>query len=162
MILAITGTCSDPGLEVILYVIRRFMTLVQIVGPILCIISLAYTFVMLVTNPDDKKLIGRLKNSAIALVVLFLLPFVVDLAIQVIGEGSEFNACWTEAKKPKSGTPTYQKVDDIGGTSSSTSSDSKSDSTSSDTKSKSKSKSKTTVDTSDKSKVYNRPGSGVW
>lgn len=145
MILAITETCSDPGLEVILYVTRNFMTLVQIVGPILCIVSLAYTFVMLVTNPDDKKLIGRLKNSAIALVVLFMLPFAVDLAIQVIGEGSEFNACWENAKKPKSGTPTYKKVDDIGGTTSSDSS-STTDSSKKDSSSKSdSSKSKTTT-----------------
>lgn len=161
MILAITGTCNDPGLQIILYIVKKFMLIVQIIGPILCICSIVYTFTMLVTNPEDKKLFARIKNSAIALAVLFLLPFVINLTIQTLGEGTNFSNCWRDASKPSTKTPSYKSVNNT------TATDAKKDNTSSDSNSKSSDKkttsnSKKTVDTSDKSKVYNRPGSGVW
>lgn len=131
--------CNDAGLVVILYTVRNILRLIRIVGPILCMISLGYTFIMLVSDPENKKLISRIKNSAIALVVLFMIPITIDVTMQLLGNKTQFSSCWNEAAKPKTGTPTYKKVDDIESDSSKKTDDSKKDSS-----------------------VTNRSGSGVW
>ena len=54
-------------------IIKNILFLVQIIGPILCIVSLTLSFITIMTNPDDKKAPGKIKNSAIALVLLFFI-----------------------------------------------------------------------------------------
>ena len=54
---------------------KELVKLIMIIGPILCICSIVYTFIKLMHNPDDKKVFARIKNSFIALGVLFFIPF---------------------------------------------------------------------------------------
>ena len=53
----IISTCSDPGLGIVLSVLKRIINIVQIVGPIVFLIALAVNFTKLMMNPDEKKLL---------------------------------------------------------------------------------------------------------
>lgn len=46
--------CDDPGLANLLAITKRLLTLIQIIGPILCIIGLIIIFIQLISNPEEK------------------------------------------------------------------------------------------------------------
>ncbi len=78
-------------------IIKNILFLVQIIGPILCIVSLTLSFITIMTNPDDKKAPGRIKNSAIALVLLFFIPLLVNVVMGLVSDNSQVSACWKNA-----------------------------------------------------------------
>ena len=71
MILDILSSCNDVALLNIMAIAKKIIGLIQLIGPIICIISMVYTLFRMMQNPDDKKSPKRLKNSAIALIVIF-------------------------------------------------------------------------------------------
>ena len=78
-------------------IIKNILFLVQIIGPILCIVSLTLSFITIMTNPDDKKAPGKIKNSAIALVLLFFIPLLVNVVMGLVSDNSQVSACWKNA-----------------------------------------------------------------
>ena len=92
--LTIVTTCSDPALAAILFAVKNIMHLLQIIGPIAAIISIIWQFVKLTANPDDKKGVGKIRNSAIALVVLFIIPVVTDAAFALLDDSLVISDCW--------------------------------------------------------------------
>ena len=88
--------CNSQALSIILNVAKQLLNLIQIAGPILLIISLGYTFIKLMQHPDDKKLISRLKNSALALILVFFIPLLVNVVMNMTDGSSQFSACWKE------------------------------------------------------------------
>lgn len=96
MILDISG-CSDPGLGFILKIIKTFFTIIEVIAPIVLIVSLFILFTKLVSDPDNKKLINNVKNAIIACVIIFLIPFIVNLVMLIIGEKYTFSECWNSA-----------------------------------------------------------------
>ena len=88
--------CNNATLGILLYYFKNILNIIWIVGPILAIISLAINFSMLVKNPDDKKAPKRIRNSFIALVVLFMIPTIVNAAMALIDDSSELGACWKQ------------------------------------------------------------------
>ena len=59
-------------LSQIFYIIKNIMALINIVCPIILIISLITQFTKLMISPDQKKETSKIKNSIIALFVVFL------------------------------------------------------------------------------------------
>ena len=94
MILDIASTCNDSALAVILPIARRVLTFIQIIGPILCIISLTISFVNLIINPEEKKEPNKIKNKIIALVLLFFIPTIVNAVMGILDDSTEFSRCW--------------------------------------------------------------------
>lgn len=94
MILDIASMCSDSALAVILPIARRILTFIQIIGPLLCIISLTISFINLMMNPDEKKEPGKIKNKIIALVLLFFVPTIVNAVMGILDDSTEFSRCW--------------------------------------------------------------------
>ena len=95
---SIGSSCSDPGLMSVLAVVKRILSFIQIVGPIIAIVSLTIHIVMLVKNPDDKKGIPRIRNSIIALVVLFLLPSIINAFFVMLDDTTVISSCWNDAE----------------------------------------------------------------
>ncbi len=93
------SSCSDYALLGTLTVAKKIINLIQLIGPILCIVSMAYILVKMIQNPDDKKIPNRLRNSAIALVLIFFVPLIVNAFINILGDGSEFKNCWESANQ---------------------------------------------------------------
>lgn len=96
-ILNISGNCSDPGLAAILSVVKRFMNILWIVGPILAIVGAGIAFYKLMSNPDEKKYKNLFKNMIIALIVLFLLPAIVNAVMKLLDGNFDIASCWNQA-----------------------------------------------------------------
>ena len=93
------GACNDYGLAVLLNVIKRFLNIIQIVGPVLAVISLVVIFVKMISNPEEKKMKNAIKNCLIALVMLFVIPMIVNLVMQLFDDKFTISACWNEAEQ---------------------------------------------------------------
>ena len=96
-ILDIITTCNDPGLANILTIIKKILNLIQLLGPLLAIISLVVIFINMVNKPDEKKNFSKIKNSIIALVLTFFIPLIVDTAMFLVDENSTLSACWNNS-----------------------------------------------------------------
>lgn len=93
---AVSGLCSDPGLANILGIIKKFVNILWIFGPILAIISSVINAVKLMSNPDEKKYKGLFKNSVMALLFLFFIPLLVNVVMGLLDESFEVAACWNQ------------------------------------------------------------------
>ena len=110
MFIGLVSTCGDYGLANVLFVIQRIMALLQFTVPFVAIIALVRIFRKKMMNPDDSKLKGRVKNWILAIVMIFLLPTFVDIAISnadmALNDSSEsdftVSACWRAAKEHSS------------------------------------------------------------
>ena len=102
MILDIKG-CSDPGLGFILKILKTFFTIIEIVAPIVLIVSLGILFAKLLADPEDKKLLNNVRNAVLSCVIVFLIPLLVNLTMSIMGEKYTFSECWSNAYATKSG-----------------------------------------------------------
>lgn len=94
----IVGSCSDYALVGILSIVKNLLSLFQIIAPIACIISLTITFIQLMRNPEEKKLLNRIRNSIVALFVLFFIPVIVNVTFSILGNSTSLSSCWELAE----------------------------------------------------------------
>lgn len=107
----IVSSCHDYAMVGVLSVVKRLLDLFQIIAPIICIVSLAITFIRLVGNPDNNKLLPRIKNSIIALFMVFFVPMFVDVLFGIMGNSTSLSSCWSLADNTHT-TATYVPIDD--------------------------------------------------
>lgn len=96
-LLEITSNCTDPALAGILYIIKKFMDILWIVGPICAIVGAAIALVKLMSNPDEKKYKNIFRNMIIALLILFFLPAIVNVVMNLFDDNFEVAACWNQS-----------------------------------------------------------------
>lgn len=89
-VLELVKSCSELGFIIVVTVFKRVLSLIQIIGPILSIVSLAVIFVQHMINPENKKLKNRIKNSIIALVLLFFIPYIVNIVMLLCDDNFVF------------------------------------------------------------------------
>lgn len=104
-------SCSSPELVVIMGVVKKLLNIIQICGPILLICSIIYTFIRLMQNPENKKMFARIKNSALALVIIFFIPLLVDVVMKMTDSNFQVSACWNE-NTSVSLSPSYIQTND--------------------------------------------------
>ena len=90
----IISTCSDPGLGIVLSVLKRIINIVQIVGPIVFLIALAVNFTKLMMNPDEKKLLKNCFNSLYAALLIFGVGVFVNMTMSMLDTNFTLSACW--------------------------------------------------------------------
>lgn len=92
--------CADFGLANILGAIQRFLNIIHIVVPIILIVGLIIHFMKMVVNPDDNKnkKSKELINKVIAIVVVFLLPTIVNVVVNLVFSEFSFASCWHSAE----------------------------------------------------------------
>ena len=121
LFLDLNSSCSSSTLLIVLVVVKNILKIIQIIGPIISIFSLIYTIILLIKNPDEKKYIKRIKNSLIALLLLFFIPVIVNVVVATLGDKTTFSDCWnnvnTSSINANISTSTYKEI----GTSKSTS-----------------------------------------
>lgn len=110
LFLDLTTSCKNVALSGILSVVKNMLSLIQIIGPILAILSLIYTFVMIVRNPDEKKYVKRIKNSLLALAIVFFIPMVINVLVGILGDSTEFSSCWNGTYN-NSGNAEYMEIE---------------------------------------------------
>lgn len=107
MYLLYNASCHDSAIGGILRFVKNGLTIIQIVGPILALISISLFFFQLVKHPDDKKVMKKIRNSFIALVVLFFIPLFVTVVFSWLGSSTDISDCWNSANM-NFGNTTYQ------------------------------------------------------
>ena len=88
-------SCSGGIVGGFVYIAKRIVNIIWIIGPILAIVSLIYNLTMMLKNPDDEKTKKKKKNSVMALIILFFIPFLVNVAMQLTD--NNISACWKSA-----------------------------------------------------------------
>lgn len=94
--------CGDPGLATMLQIVQNIMGIIQVIVPILLIIAAIWVFTRLMMNPEEKKLMKALRNCVFAAVIVFFLPYVVNLTMSWLDDSFNASACWKVAKEAKS------------------------------------------------------------
>lgn len=95
----IKSCCNDYGLANILASMKEVLNIIHIVVPILLILSLAIGFTQLLINPDDKKKPKMIFTKIFCIIIVFLLPYLVDLSLSLLEDGGyQLGACWKSSE----------------------------------------------------------------
>lgn len=101
-ILECSGTlgtcCNDYGIVNILDIMRKLFEFLQVIVPIILIIMMTVQLIQMVANPEDKKSPKKIINKLIATVIIFFLPIIVNVVMNMLPENIEVTACWQASK----------------------------------------------------------------
>ena len=86
--------CESQVLGNFMSIAKSIVNLIWIVGPILAIFSLCLSLIKLARDPDDKKLPKNIKNSVVALFILFFIPTIINALMLMLGDDYDFSSCW--------------------------------------------------------------------
>ena len=98
-ILDLVNECSSKELSSILTITKRVLNIIQIIGPILLIIAIVMHLIKLMSNPDDKKLVPKIRNSIIAAIVIFFIPMMINVIMGMLDDSFSITACWNSAEE---------------------------------------------------------------
>ncbi len=101
LILDLETSCTDQGLANIIGVFANIFNIVCIVVPIILMIALVVNLVKMMTNPDDKKQLNKIFISVIAAVVVFFIPTMINVVMNMMGEKYNFSSCYMLAHEHK-------------------------------------------------------------
>lgn len=96
LILDLTAVCGSYAVATLLSVFKRAINLIQMIGPIVGIIALIINFTKLMITPDEKKLKNVIRNWAIAIIMLFLIPTCVNLVMRLFDDTFTVSKCWNQ------------------------------------------------------------------
>ena len=110
MLLSITGACGDVSLASLLSIVKRIMLIIQIVVPILLILSTVIGITKLMADPENKKNTKSIINKFIAAAIVFFIPVFINVTMSIVGASSNFSSCWTDAEELTSPSVSYMSV----------------------------------------------------
>ena len=111
-ILDLISTCSSPALSSFLSVAKKLLLFIQLLGPLLCIISLSISFINVVVNPEEKKEPAKIKNKIIALIIMFFVPVIVNATMLLLDDSVEISRCWNSNVTVINDSSSYISTDD--------------------------------------------------
>ena len=95
---ALGTCCGDNGLVLIIDTVRRVMSLIQLVVPILLIVWATFEFMKLVMDPAAKNGMKKLTNKFVAAAIVFFVPIFVNATMALMSDDFNVKACWDIAK----------------------------------------------------------------
>lgn len=90
--------CSNTALVGFLSILKRIIDIIQFVVPIILIITGTIQFIQMTINPDLKDGFKKILNKLIAVIIIFLLPSIVDVFLNVASGNFTIASCWQQAK----------------------------------------------------------------
>ena len=99
--------CSNVVLSNLIVIFKNIVNIIWVIGPILAIISLIINISIMMSNPDDKKIPKKIKNCIIALIVLFFIPLLVNVTMNLLGDNTSFSSCWNNSNRKISTSSSY-------------------------------------------------------
>lgn len=107
--------CNSTSMAVLFDVIRRIVDLIQIIAPILLIIMATVSVSKLVANPDEKDGAKKIINQFLAAAIIFFIPIIVDVILNITPQTFSVSACWKQSKRiaetSRSLKPQYTPID---------------------------------------------------
>ena len=89
--------CNSYVLANILNITQNIFSLIQLIVPILLIITGTVQFVQLTINPEMKGGFRKVLNKLIAAFIIFFLPVLVDAVVNLAPNSISVASCWEEA-----------------------------------------------------------------
>lgn len=108
------ATCNDASLAGIMSAVKRILLIIQILVPILLVVSASYGFFQMMGDPDKKNGGKSIINKFIAAIVVFFIPMFIDVTMGVVGEKTKVSDCWNKAGEKVSAGSSYQDENDEG------------------------------------------------
>lgn len=93
-VLTMVSECSSPALSFGLKAAKNILSLIQIIAPLLLMISIVMKFINLAQNPEDKKIPKQIVNAAMAAVLIFMIPVILNAIMRMMDETYSLSACW--------------------------------------------------------------------
>ncbi len=104
--------CNSETLPGIFSIVKRAMLLIQIIVPILLIVFASISFMKLIKNPEEKNGSKKIINQFIAAIIVFFIPLLVNVVMNLVGDSNEISSCWKHANDKMESNPSYQKTGD--------------------------------------------------
>ena len=101
--------CTDITLANIFTTIRNVLEIIHLIAPLLLLVIGTIHLIRLMTDPDDKKKLKKVKNSIIAAVVIFFIPTFVDATMYLLNDSFTVSSCWLNATR-NTKKPTYYQI----------------------------------------------------
>ena len=102
--------CENTILLPILSAVKKMMTLIQFIVPILLICFATFKFIMMIKNPDEKGGIKKILNQFLAAAIVFFIPLIINVLMTIVGEKTNFSSCWVEAEDYKISTSKFYEI----------------------------------------------------
>ena len=112
MLLGFIEYCQDVSLMGILAIVKRILSLIQIIVPIVLIVFASIGVVKIVRNLDEKKKLSNVIRKFIAAGVVFFIPVIVNAVMLMLGYTFDFSACWLSANDKIQINTTYQQIEE--------------------------------------------------
>lgn len=93
----LANCCQDNGLINIISILKKILDVIQIAVPIILIVALAIQLTKMAINPDEKKGMSKIKNQVLASVLVFVVPIIINLVVNMMPSTFEIAACWQVA-----------------------------------------------------------------
>lgn len=86
LLVDLESNCNDYAIALYIHIIRQALDIIHIVVPIVLMVMVAINLIQLMMDPDDQKKIkmSRFKNKIIAAVIVFFIPYIMNLVIYLI------------------------------------------------------------------------------
>lgn len=98
-IIDIVNVCSDPALAAVLLITRNIINLVCTITPIILVVMLTINIIQMVRDPENKKNKPKIRNSAIAAIIVFFIPTIINASMQLLEGTFSLSTCWNSATK---------------------------------------------------------------
>lgn len=89
--------CGNYSLALFLYFFQNALKLIQTAIPIILMVMTIFDVTRLMMNPDDEKRKKGIKNKFIATLIIFFLPIIVSVFMNLVDENFEFASCYSDS-----------------------------------------------------------------
>jgi len=107
------NTCQGVELIIFLSMFKKILTLIQMITPILAIIAITVICCKMMANPEEKKYKKKLINTVIALIVVFLIPTITKVAINLAASSAQVTNCLEDEELSSLMEQSYQEAEYI-------------------------------------------------
>lgn len=104
-------SCGDYNFISILVILKRILAIMQVVVPIILILSCIWGLIKMMINPEDKKGLPSIRNKFLAALIFIFIPFTVNLVLVWTDEAFSISACWATAEEYKAELDDTQAYD---------------------------------------------------
>ena len=105
--------CSSPTLLSILGIIKNILSLIQIIIPVFLIVFATIEFVKLIKDPERKGGIKEIINKFLAAAIVFFIPWIMNVVINLLGFSTNLSTCWINADEFRLGNTTYIPLSEL-------------------------------------------------
>lgn len=97
----ITSCCTSAEMSYIMGSVRNLYMIIQIIVPIVLICAAVYRFMRLMKNPEEKNGIKNIINAFLAAAIIYFLPTVVGVVLNIMPFETQLIACWESSGEEK-------------------------------------------------------------